>query len=199
MKSLELAKDGNGNEIKITTGTRRAEVGRPVYEWYMVGYAGVDTQTGDPLYYTNDSETETTTNFASATKVFPRINGYPYLYCRYQCTCVDFKGLFLDAQGNYTAGHQVYMPWTRYIYGSDRWSYDLFSGVAQLTDRWQNPGDITDVPKLTYTLQPWRTHTRFLRDGDFFRLRNVTLGYNFDQSLVSKIGLGSARVFVRGF
>jgi TonB-linked SusC/RagA family outer membrane protein len=194
---LELAKDGNGNEIKITTGSRRTEVGRPVYEWYMVGYAGVDPETGDALYYTNDSETATTTNFGAAQRYFQGTTGIPTIIAGINFH-VDFKGVFLDAQGNYTAGHQVYMPWTRYIYGSDRWSYDLFAGANVLMNRWQQPGDVTDVPKLTYTLQPWRTFSRFLRDGDFFRLRNVTLGYNFDPGLVERIGLGSARVFVRG-
>ncbi len=194
---LELAKDGNGEDINITGRWTKTEVGHPVNEWFMVGYAGVDPETGDALYYTNDTETATTSSFGAAERYYQGTTGIPTFLAGVNLH-VDFKGFFLDAQGNYTAGHQVYIPWTRYIYGSDRWSFDLFSGAAVLLNRWQQAGDVTDVPKMTYTTQPWRDFNRWLRDGDFFRLRNVTIGYNFDQSLLQKIGLGSARVFVRG-
>lgn len=194
---LELATDGNGEEINITTGTRRVATGHPVYEWYMVGYAGVDPQTGDALYYTDETETETTDNFGDAQRYFQGATGLPTVLAGVNFH-VDFKGLFLDVQGNYSGGHKVWIDWTRYIYGSDRWSHDLFNGVNVLLDRWQQPGDITDVPKMTYTAQPWRLYNRFLHDGDFFRLRNVTFGYNFDQNLLQSLRLTSARLFVRG-
>ncbi len=194
---LELAKDGNGEEINITTSTRRVATGHPVYEWYMVGYAGVDPQTGDALYYTDETQSETTDNFGEAERYFQGSSGIPTILAGINLH-VDFKGVFLDVQGNYAGGHQTWIDWTRYIYGSDRYSFDAFAGVNVLMDRWQQPGDITDVPKMTFTYQPWRIYNRFLHDGDFFRLRNVTLGYDFDQNLLERINVGSARVFVRG-
>ena len=67
-------------------------------------------------------------------------------------------------------------------------------------NRWQKPGDITDVPKLlgddptTYKA----TTNRFLYNGDFLRLKNLTLAYNFPKAWMNKIGFGSARVFFTG-
>ncbi|WP_155966912.1 hypothetical protein [Niastella koreensis] len=47
-------------------------------------------------------------------------------------------------------------------------------------NRWQKPGDITDVPRLTVSgnnaaIIP----CRFLKDGSFVRLRNLSVGYSF--------------------
>jgi TonB-dependent starch-binding outer membrane protein SusC len=39
---------------------------------------------------------------------------------------------------------------------------------------------------------------RWLEDGSYFRLRNVTLGYNFPQPLAQRLHVNSARVFVTG-
>lgn len=194
---LELAKDGNGDEINITGGTTRVETGHPVNEWYMVGYAGVDPQTGDALYYTDASETETTTNFGAAERYFQGGTGVPTLLAGLNLH-LDYKGVFLDVQANYAGGNKVWIDWTRYIYGSDRFSFDAYAGVNSLLDRWQQPGDVTDVPKMTYTLQPWRIYDRFLFDGDYIRLRNVTFGYDFNKNTLEKVKLSAARVFVRG-
>jgi hypothetical protein len=38
--------------------------------------------------------------------------------------------------------------------------------------------------------------SRYVEDGSYARLKNITLGYNLPQSLVSKIGLTSLRAFV---
>lgn len=38
----------------------------------------------------------------------------------------------------------------------------------------------------------------WLRRGDFLRLKQVELGYNFSEKLAKKIGLGSARIYMSG-
>ena len=194
---LELAKDGNGEEINITTGTRRVEAGHTVYEWYMVSYAGVDPANGEALYYTDDTQTETTNNFNDAERVFQGKGAIPTLLLGGNIH-VEYDRFYLDANINYTGGHQVWEPWTRYTSESDRWSTDLFQGLDILLDRWQNPGDITDVPKITHELKPWRTYSRHLHDGDYLRLRNLVFGYNINPSLLKGLNISSAQVFVRG-
>lgn len=71
-------------------------------------------------------------------------------------------------------------------------------------NRWQKPGDVTDIPKMTkYTLNPGQNNSstnnytgqvanlssRYLEDGSFVRLRNVSLGYTVPQSFASKLKL----------
>src|SRR5690606_16140575 len=48
--------------------------------------------------------------------------------------------------------------------------------VTQL-DRWQKPGDITDVPRLALQNYNRQEISRFFEDASFLRLRNLTLGY----------------------
>jgi hypothetical protein len=68
-------------------------------------------------------------------------------------------------------------------------------------ERWQKAGDVTDVPAYVYNLQNSSSSfsTRFLYKGDFIRLRNVTLGYNLPRNVLTKLGLGNASFYVRGF
>jgi hypothetical protein len=39
---------------------------------------------------------------------------------------------------------------------------------------------------------------RFLEDGSFFRLRNISLGYTLPRDLTSKAGINRIRVYVTG-
>ena len=67
-------------------------------------------------------------------------------------------------------------------------------------ERWQKPGDITTVPKLlgndptTYQV----ITNRFMHTGDYLRLKNITVAYNFPKKLIKKVGLSSARVYFNG-
>ena len=80
-------------------------------------------------------------------------------------------------------------------------------------DRWQKPGDITDIPRLTtYSGDPTsnggsannyggnvaRLSTRYLEDGSFIRLKNVTLGYTIPSLITNKWGISKARIYVSG-
>jgi hypothetical protein len=67
-------------------------------------------------------------------------------------------------------------------------------------DRWQKPGDVTDIPKYieggNKSFQSFSTF--YLSKGDFIRLRNIQLGYDLPKSLLSKIKVESASIYVRG-
>ena len=64
-------------------------------------------------------------------------------------------------------------------------------------DRWQNPGDITDVPQARlYSGNGVKASSRYLSDASYIRLRSINLGYNLPASLVSKIRMSSLRVYV---
>jgi len=193
----KLAVDGNGEEITITTGTRRVETGHTVYEWYMRKYAGVNPDNGNKLYYINGVDGETTEDYSEAQRAYQGKGALPTLTAGMNIH-MDFKGVFVDIQGYYAGGHQVYEDWTRYIHETDLFGTLYYNSMNDLLDRWQQPGDVTDVSKVTYSVEPWRTHTKFLHDGDYFRLKNVTLGYDFQPALVSKIGLSGLRIYGRG-
>lgn len=196
-KVLELALDGNGEEINIITGTRKVETDHIVYEWYMRKFAGVDTETGVNLYYANGVDGETTTDYNSAERAFQGKGALPTLTAGLNLH-IDYKGFFLDVDGYYAGGHKVYEDWSLYLNSSNGWSIDAFNGVNTLLDRWQQPGDVTNVEKMTINYPGWKTHSKWLHDGDYFRLKNLTFGYDFNENLLDKIGVNGARIFVRG-
>ncbi|MNF82786.1 TonB dependent receptor [compost metagenome] len=64
-------------------------------------------------------------------------------------------------------------------------------------NRWQKPGDITDVPQARYGAgNGSQESTRYLDKSDFVRLRNLTFGYSLPKETINKAGMSSLRVYV---
>lgn len=193
----ELAKDGSGETVEIIDGDTRIVEGEPLYQYYMRSYAGVDPETGVKIYYADETKTETTKVYGQAPRIASDMTVDPTLQASLFLN-VGYKNISLSAQANYAGGHGEYEPWSRYTRESHRFSTDLFNGINALMDRWQKPGDITDVPKIQHLNEPWTTYDRFLYEADFIRLRDITLTYSFNNELVNKAGLSSAQIYVRG-
>lgn len=76
----------------------------------------------------------------------------------------------------------------------------LASGVGEdnqlaiMADRWKKPGDITKIPKEG----DQRKSSRFIENGSFMRIKNVTLGYNVPQKLLRQAKIKTARVYASG-
>jgi TonB-linked SusC/RagA family outer membrane protein len=194
---LELAKDLNGEEINISTSIDRVQTGHPVYAWYMPTWAGVNPDTGNEEWYINGIDGETTVNFNAAERVFQGGSALPTLTSGMNFH-VDFKGFFVDAAGYFAGGHKVYEGWHRYTQGTDLYPSALYQGYNTLLDRWQQPGDVTRFGKFEYTGRPWQRHSKFLYDGDYFRLKNLTIGYDFNSKFTDALKIEGLRVFVRG-
>ncbi|WP_054722872.1 hypothetical protein [Marinifilum fragile] len=104
----------------------------------------------------------------------------------------------MDASAYYAGGHKVYEEWHRYTNGTDVFSVLYYQGVDKLLDRWQKPGDQTRYGKFEYTGRPWQRHSKFLYDGDYIRLKDLSVGYDFNKNVTDAIGIGGLRVYVRG-
>ena len=194
---LDMPENAAGTTITITDFNYRTAEGHPVEAWYLPTWAGVDPQTGVDTWWTEGVGSEITTNFNEAERQFQDASALPKINAGLNIH-LDFKGFYLDASAFYQGGHKIYESWHRYTQGSDRYSTEVYQGVTTLLDRWQQPGDITRVPKIEYTVFPWMYSSKFLFDGDFARLRNVTFGYNLSSSLTETVGVASGRIFVRG-
>lgn len=194
---LELAKDGNGDDINITTTTRRVEVGQPVYAWYMPTWAGVDPDNGRNQYYIDRVGGDTTYNFNEAEQVFQGGSAIPTITAGMNIH-IDYKNFALDASGLYQGGHKVYESWHRYLNQTNAYPAFYYQGLTTLLDRWRQPGDIARNSRATAGGEPWQRHSKFLYDGDFMRLRNVSLTYTFPSDAVEPLGLDGLSFFVRG-
>ncbi len=196
----ELARDPEGNVISIDRGLTRTAVGHPVWEWYMRKYAGVDPQTGSPLWYVDGQSGETTSVYSDADEAFQEKSALP-TYSGGFNTHLNFKGFFVDANLYFAGGHAIYEDWAFYTQHAGLYTTLYYAGTQNLMDRWQEPGDITDVPKMTYTNTGERassSSTRFLYDGDYIRLKNIAVGYSLPMEILDGTGFDAVRLAVRG-
>ena len=195
----KLAKDPAGNDINIATGTKITKVGEAVGTWNMRKWAGVDSANGNPLWYVNGKDGATTSNYNEA-QIAIQGKSLP-TYTGGVSTHLDFKGVFFDASVYFAGGNKVFEDWASYTQSSGTRTTVNYNGVEALLDRWQNPGDITDVPKMDLTStgnNSAATSTRFLYDGDYIRIKDLTLGYSFNKEVLEKISLDGLTLSVRG-
>ncbi len=81
----------------------------------------------------------------------------------------------------------------------DRARYGMIDPSGSTTDPYNyqitNPG--TDVPRVTSNdnNRNNRMSTRFLEDGSYLRIQNISLGYSLPQNLVSKVGIHGLKVY----
>jgi TonB-dependent starch-binding outer membrane protein SusC len=181
-------------------GSRFRSVGQPWNTWYMRGYAGVDTETGQATWYVDESETEITTEFAEA-GLYQQGTSDPDFFGGLSNT-FRYKGFSLTTLFNFDWGRQILHTWHRFTHTDGARGFSTTGNLARsiYERRWQQPGDVTDTPQFVFgnNSNSGSRSTRFLYDGSFISLRDVTLSYSFPQSLVSKARLQSARLFVSG-
>ncbi|MCT4591398.1 MAG: TonB-dependent receptor [Carboxylicivirga sp.] len=72
--------------------------------------------------------------------------------------------------------------------------------VPENLDYYREDNQNTNVPGFSNTETDLNTtaNSRFVEDGSFMRLRNVTLGYTFNKGLIEKAGLSALRLYVSG-
>ncbi len=173
------------------------KIGEDYQTYYMPVWAGVDPTTGDPLWYKDATRTETTNNWNQAEYVVTDKTATPKGFGSFGTT-ISYKGLAFDALFYYSYGNYIYDPYYRYLNSGGAY-IGSFNQRATELNRWQNPGDITDVPRYVYggTLA-YSQSTRILDSGDFVRLRDVSLSYKLPTSLIERVKLSNVRLYVRG-
>ena len=185
--------------------------GLDIYSWYMPKWAGVDVETGRPLwehleYDDNGNVIEKTLvdTYGDAT---PQIVGSasPWFSGGLN-TAVSWKSFTLSATGSFVVGNKIYNRTRQHIMDTDgakagfnQQSFD--NGLGWI--RWQKGDPDGTNYKATHpqainggNSQANEYSSRYLEDGSFFRLRNVTLSYDLPKTLINKIKMNSARVYV---
>ncbi|WP_299569047.1 TonB-dependent receptor [uncultured Pedobacter sp.] len=90
------------------------------------------------------------------------------------------------------------------IYNGNRVSLEgmstTFNQSLKVLDRWTGEGTSNDIPRAVYAdpNNNNRASNRFIEDGSFVRLKNVTLGYTLPTKLLSKAYISNARLYVSG-
>jgi TonB-linked SusC/RagA family outer membrane protein len=184
----------------VVNGFARIQEGYDVSTFYLRQWAGVDPTNGDALWYTDETRTTTTTSYSAAKLVMTNKNASPKIFGGFGST-LNYKGIALDFLFNYNFGNYIYAIWDRYQ-NSDGLYFGAFNQSSAQLDRWQKPGDVTDVPKPIYGGNgggnSWNHSTRYLYKGDYIRLRDIQVGYSLPASVSQKLRLANVMLYVRG-
>ncbi|MGB7393716.1 MAG: SusC/RagA family TonB-linked outer membrane protein, partial [Pricia sp.] len=178
----------------IVTGENINRVGETLASYYLREYAGVDPDNGDALYFLNDGTDGTTTDPNEAQRIAIG-NPFPEWYGGLT-NSMTYRGIDFAFTFQGERGASIYNSGGRFQSASADF-YDNQS-IDQL-QRWQQPGDITDVPQARlFGANGTAESTRYLDEADFIRLRNLTLGYTIPSKTVEKIGFNKLRVYFTG-
>jgi TonB-linked SusC/RagA family outer membrane protein len=190
-----------------------ARPGQPLGVFYLIRWAGVNPANGLPTFLDVNGEQKqfdvsvpaaqrwklvkdgTITSAITANdRVLTNKTPYPKFYggLTQQFNLLNFDAS-IDLQ--YAFGF--------YLYNQTKQSLLSFANTRNksedILDAWAKPGDATDVPRLYYNDNTWIStqSTRWLEKGDFVRIRNVQIGYNFPKSITEKIKAGRLRFYVQ--
>ncbi|WP_291287797.1 TonB-dependent receptor [Flavobacterium sp.] len=186
------------NNTDVVGAVTINRVGENISSFYLVEYAGVDPANGDALFVKNKKNADgsidkSTTNKYNEAQRTILGNPFPTLMSGLTNTIL-YKGFDFTFTFQGEWGASIYN--TAGIYQSTAADYFDNQTLDQL-DRWQKPGDITNVPQARFGgANGTQDSSRYLDKSDFVRLRNLTLGYSLPKKSVTDMGMSSLRFYL---
>ncbi|MGJ5641122.1 SusC/RagA family TonB-linked outer membrane protein [Formosa sp. S-31] len=199
----------NKNEVtelfetdELPKGRKIWKVGENADSWYMRKWAGVHPGDGNPLWEVVDPETgdiSYTSDYASATVQFLGKASTPDFVGGFNSSW-SYKGLSLTANFDFSKGGYIYNS-SRELFDSDG-LYPTFNQMVLNNgwSRWEQPGDKATHPRAVQggNNNSNKPSSRYLEDGSYLRMRNITLSYNLPQSILDHLKLSNINVYLSG-
>ncbi len=165
----------------------RAEEGQPMGNFWGFISEGVDPSTGDIIY--KDLDGDGIINADGDKTVIGNANpDFTYGFTN----TLTYKGFGLNIFFQGVSGNDIFNA-TRI---ETEAMTDFKSQSSTVLNRWQQPGDITDIPRAVlgdkYNSD---LSTRFIEDGSYLRLKTLSFSYNFNQALIEKSFLSSLKIY----
>lgn len=172
--------DQQGKESVI-----RMEEGHPLSQFYGYVSKGVDPPTGDIVYEDRNNDGRITD--ADKTWIGDANPDFTFGLTN----TLSWKGLSLSFLITGSVGNDIYNA-------SRVELVSMNNGYNQITDvlrRWRSPGDVTDMPKAGGT-DNLKVSSRFVEDGSYVKLKNITLSYDIRHPALKKAHISSIRPYV---
>ena len=215
----EITALNNDEDVILTYHINR--VGEPIGSFYGYEWAGVNPANGNPMWFKADgsivqynidgnnyrlfneedpADVSQPGTLSAATDRKILGNSNPTWQGGWNNTFA-YKGLSLQIFFRYLGGNQI-MNVTRQ---ATLLNMGFQNNGAEILDRWTAPGQETNVPKLRQGAETLINNTgaadsRFLEDGRFLRLQNITLSYEIPGSVlrsVPSLGFNTLRLFAQ--
>ncbi|WP_245994876.1 SusC/RagA family TonB-linked outer membrane protein [Mangrovibacterium diazotrophicum] len=179
LKSLELQQiyyDAETTDAFHQTRVVRNEPGRSLGGFYGYISDGVDPETGELMYRDINEDGKIT----ASDKTYI---GDPNPVFTFGLTnTFSYRGFNLNVFMQGSVGNDIFNA----SKGDTQGMYDLKNQSTEVLKRWRTPGQITDVPKAGFNMQP---SSYFIEDGTYLRVKDVTLSYNFKGGILSRAGV----------
>lgn len=168
--------------------------------YFAAEYAGVNPANGRPMWY--DINGNITYLPLAADRVYSGSN-LANIFGGLNNT-LSYKGFELTAFFTYEYGAIVGDG--QYNFLRENGTRLTLNALREVSERsWTEPGQITDIPRNLTTNAgnevrgaSRNSGTAALLKADFIRLSQLTVGYTFQPSLISRIGLTRARIYMQG-
>jgi len=197
-----LAVSHNANNVlKLNTPitssyqTYQVQQGFPLYSMWVYNYLGVNPQTGDAIYEdTNKDGKITVADKKIVGNAWPKFEGSLK-------NTFTYDGFDLDVNIFFKYGNKVYNYTSSFLESGGTRGVTR-SILESSMNYWKKVGDTNVLPRpksvanadgsFNYDQQS----SRFVEDGSYIRLKDVTLGYTLPKKIINSLHLGSARVYL---
>ncbi len=163
---LETAQTASGGIVYATTAEANAD---GLYRLASDGITKTYFQAGDVKYVDRNHDGKIDDNDRTIIgDANPDIYGNIW-------TSLSYKRLTLDIGFNYSLGNDVYNYMRQQLESGSR----FMNQTTALLQRWSFEGQVTDIPRATYgdPLGNSAFSDRWIEDGSYLRLKNITLSY----------------------
>lgn len=163
----------------------RMTEGKPLGMFWGFISDGVDPQTGDIIYRDIDkngritSSDKTYIGDPNPDFTFGMTNNFSY------------KGIGLNIFLTGSVGNDIYNASRIETEGM----YSSRNQSTEVLNRWKKPGDITNVPRALISTENVKASSRWVEDGSYLRVKNITLSYEFPTRTLKKIFLNRLQVY----
>ncbi len=168
--------------------------GGNLYEFYMPKWLGVDKETGAPQWEVLEKDAdgkvvsrEVTNDYASATyqevgSALPKFQGGITSQWKY-------RNFTLSVNGYFISGNKVFSNSLRFVMNDGMEPYYNQIVLPSGYKTWTKPGDIATEPSPQNAANATETSTRYLKDGSFLSIRNISLSYTLPKTWISPLRL----------
>ena len=186
-----------GGEQKIEAATwLHHVVGKSMYSYYLADYYGVNPTNGEALWVTEDGKL--TNNYNKARKYYAG-SPEPKLVGGFN-TSFAWKGLSVSAFFEYKWGNKI-LPMNESYYLMSDGAQMSMNQMADALNYWKKPGDTNCNPKPVAGNSSKSNDfeiDRWVQDGSYVRLKDVTVSYALSQKAVKKLHVKGLRFYVSG-